>query len=375
MLTIDSSAVPQRAPAVREQPVEDELLLFTDVHEEGIALNPSAWAIWDLCDGRRSVGEIGNELGRLVGRPPQEVLPAVQDAVARLAEARVLAVAGAERLTVDVDWSRLAEPKEDQYDAQVALDLLAADGGSAISARPAVGDAPAIVDGRVALRYCYPRRHITEGLVDAPLDHPNIELAVRYLEVWPVAFRQFALLIHSVHPLLYPDRPSDERHFLNGNHCHSIEAMPGTLWSTINCPFMLAESFVHELAHQKLFALGVYKESCVRLIENRREEQYNSPVITDRPRPMTAVVHGVYAYAYVTELDLRLTRARVESDPVRHKRVLARLATNVRRLEAGYPEIRDHVRTDAAGAAFFASFYAWLDRLIAEGRELGDGSH
>jgi hypothetical protein len=375
MLTIDTSAVPHRAPAVREQPVEDELLLFTDLQGEGISLNPSAWAIWDLCDGRRNVGEIGNELSRLVGRPAQEVLPAVQDAVARLTEARVLAVATAEttRRAAAVDWSRIAEPQGDQYDALIARDLLTLRGTGPTGA-PAGGRESTILEGKVALRACYPRQHITEGLVDAPFGHANIEQSVRYLELWPVAHRQFPLLVHSIHPLLYPDQPSDERFFLKASHCHSIETMPGTMWSTINCPLMLAESYVHELAHQKLFGLGLFKESCERLVANPHGEQYRSPVITDRPRPMTAVVHGVYAYAYVTELDLHVARARFESDAERHRRVLARVDTNVRRLQEGYAEIRAHLRTDAAGAAFFPPFFAWLDRLIAEGRALGDGS-
>jgi hypothetical protein len=74
--------------------------------------------------------------------------------------------------------------------------------------------------------------------------------------------------------------------------------MFGAMWSTVDCPFMLAENFVHEMAHQKLYGIGIFKEHCTGLIANDPGEGFRSPVL-DYPRPMTAIVHAVYSYMYV----------------------------------------------------------------------------
>ena len=369
MLTVDTRAVPSHAAGVFEQPLDDDLLLVTDLRPDGLTLNPSARAVWELCDGHRTVEDIARELGVAIDMATSELLPHVQSAVSQLTTARVLEVAAQfqRESAGSIDWSRIATPQEDLYDVKVSLDLLGARESGELATRPPGDGAPTIADGRVAVRYCY-GRNIEQGLVDAPLDHPNIALADEYLRrAWPLAHRHFQVLMHSFHPALYPDRPSDESFFLANSHCHSAEEMPGTMWATVNCPMMLAEAFVHEMAHQKLFGLGVFKESQLRLIENLPHEMYRSPVITTRPRPMSAVVHGVYAYAYVTELDLRMTRTDIGWSEAKRGQMQRRLHENAARLDQGVAEIRSHVRPDRAGAEFFAVLYGWLDQLVREG--------
>jgi hypothetical protein len=368
MLTVDTRAVPSHAPGVFEQQLDDDLLLISDARPEGLSLNPSARAVWELCDGCRTVEDIAHELGVVIDVPASELLPHVQGAVSQLTSARVLEVAASFKNEVPdaVDWARVATPQEDLYDAKSALDLLGSREQGQLATRPTADGAPTLAGGRVGIRYCY-GNSIEKGLVDAPLDHPNIALADEYLKrAWPLAHRHFQILIHSFHPAMYPDRPSDDSFFLDSSHCHSAEELPGTMWATVNCPMMLAEAFVHEMAHQKLFGLGVFKESQLRLIENSPDEMYRSPVITTRPRPMSAVVHGVYAYAYVTELDLRMTRTDVGWSATKRGQMVRRLHENAARLEQGLDEIRTHVRTDAAGATFFAGLYRWLDQLVRE---------
>ena len=93
---------------------------------------------------------------------------------------------------------------------------------------------------------------------------------------------------------------------------------------------MLASNLVHEVAHQKLFALGVLKESSTALVENDPSELYDSPVITDRQRPMTAGARAVRLMYYVTQLELEVIE--VEPPGSRRERMLQRVAHNVRRL-------------------------------------------
>jgi hypothetical protein len=48
----------------------DEVLLFAEGRQVVHALNASAWAVWDLCDGSRTIRDMAGELGQLVGRDP-----------------------------------------------------------------------------------------------------------------------------------------------------------------------------------------------------------------------------------------------------------------------------------------------------------------
>jgi hypothetical protein len=67
-----------------------EVLLFADGRQVVHALNASAWAVWDLCDGSRTVREIARELAELVGRQPDSLIPEVVRAVEDLGKLGLL---------------------------------------------------------------------------------------------------------------------------------------------------------------------------------------------------------------------------------------------------------------------------------------------
>ncbi len=76
---------PRRSALVKEHPLsDDELMLTIGDHQVVHALNPSAWAVWDLCDGSRSVREIAELLAREVPVPLETLLPDVRETVRRL---------------------------------------------------------------------------------------------------------------------------------------------------------------------------------------------------------------------------------------------------------------------------------------------------
>jgi hypothetical protein len=76
---------PRQAKDVKEFPLgEAEVMLFAEGRQVVHTLNVSAWAIWGLCDGSRSVSAIANELAADLRRAPEELLPDVLETVARL---------------------------------------------------------------------------------------------------------------------------------------------------------------------------------------------------------------------------------------------------------------------------------------------------
>lgn len=270
---------------------------------------------------------------------------------------------------MEVDWSRAAAPQQDLYDARLAVHLASTSRSplrdTCYTRRPVAG-APAVFDGAVVVRHCYPAAYYNPPLADAPLDHPHLALAAELVRRWPDAYGQFRLLIDSVHPLLIPDAPQDDPGHLGYARSHGEEAMFGTIMASINSPVMLAECLVHEMAHHKLRAFGVSVEAAWRFITNPPDALFESPIRKDTLRPMTAVFHATYSYTYVTELDLRIIER--EHPGRRMNRLLGRLAHNVNRLEEGRAVLRGHMTVDVEGERFMAPYHEWLDTVIAQGR-------
>ncbi len=269
-----------------------------------------------------------------------------------------------------IDWKRVAAPQDDQYDSQVALKMVT---GRITPQHPMpyqrrpVGHAPTIFDGEVAVRYIAPVcpvRHLTH----APLRHPNIDKAVELVRRWPTAFRQFQLLMDSFHPMLDTTIPPSKWRTYRGSSSHSDEDKFGTMYGTITDPMGLAEAFVHEMAHNKLRALGVYFEDASHIIANPASQLFESPIRKDRMRPMTAVFHAQYSFIYVTALNVHVVAAEESPQSVRH--YLAYLAYNVPRMEQGYEELTRHIRVDSNGKSFIEGFFEWSDEVLERANQL-----
>lgn len=273
-----------------------------------------------------------------------------------------------------VEWGRMAEPQADQYDTCVTLEF-ATNGGSPLRREPYTrrppGGSPTIFDGVVAVRYISAACPRSSRHADGPLDHPNIRQAAEYVRRWPTVFEQFRSLMDSYHPMIDLTVPPAKYGEALGSSSHSEESMFGTMWATFYDPLGLAQAFVHEMAHQKLRALGVSFEAADRLITNRPGELFASPIRKDRPRPMTAVFHAEYSFIYVTALDVEMIRA--EADPARRATLLSLLSRNVTRMEEGLEVIKRHVKVDAEGRDFVDGFYAWAERVIESGNDLLGG--
>ena len=379
---VSSCARPRRLDHTTVRDTADGGCLLTVAGGDPVSLNATARRILELCDGARSVAAISEALAANFGSSRYAVLSDVRESVRHLAEIPALELnddTSREAAPADIDWSRIAAPQPDQYDTEVALDLMA----NKLRGRWLYCGASGedwwrpdgrikLGDGRVDVGYCYDgpcAGSLPRDQTNAPLDHPNIAAAEEFLHAWPVAAEQFGRLMRCLHPVIDPHRPSDERAFLGGSNSHSEDhrAMFGTLCSTINCPLMLADNCVHEMAHQKLFALGVYKESSTALITNDPQEMYASPVIVDRPRPMTAVIHGVYAFCYVAQLELHVLDTNLLNGE-RRDMLRKRLPNVLGRLHTGVREIVDNVRSDACGTAFLGGLYRWIDQLLKDGR-------
>jgi HEXXH motif-containing protein len=146
---------------------------------------------------------------------------------------------------------------------------------------------------------------------------------------------------------------------------HSCEQRFGTLWATVNSAAGLAQSMVHEMAHHKLRVLGVAAGSADIVVANGSEDMFPSPVV-DFPRPMSAILHAHYALLHVMALDIALLKS------VRRTAVVAALSRSYVRhaalLNQSATTIRTHMVVDAFGASFMPTLWAWMERVLEDGR-------
>ncbi len=196
---------------------------------------------------------------------------------------------------------------------------------------PPVNGAPAIAEGRVALR-------TEDPLLPAPRFVPDaqairaLEQALHYVRRWPLAAKQWPDIVHTIQCYHDTEQPTEGPGRL-GSASHSVDARFGVIGLTVNCPLATAQAIVHEMAHHKLRAFGVANENAIRIISNPQDELYPSPIVVDRPRPMTAVLHAQYSFIHVTQLDVHMLEQ--EDDPQVRSDIRALLARNASRMEQG----------------------------------------
>ena len=80
---------PRRDADVQHYEIGDELLLYSARSSSVITLNPIARAVWELCDGRRSLMEITSELEERFDWPPARLFVDVETAVRRFVDEHV----------------------------------------------------------------------------------------------------------------------------------------------------------------------------------------------------------------------------------------------------------------------------------------------
>ena len=275
-----------------------------------------------------------------------------------------------------IDWRRMAKPQADGYDTGIILKLMSVP--SRRRSQPYVREAPQggpmLFGGRVEVRNRESGGLKDERFVPAPPDHPNLPVAECLLGAWPEMAMQFPLIVSTIQPWQQPQKPPEYWQEHPGSGSHHKEEEFGTIMITVDSSIALAEAMVHEMAHHKLYAMGVPRVEVYRLIVNDPSELYVSPVVQDRKRPMTAVLHAQYSFMHVTALDIAMYEG---PEMISNQKSLARLLLqrNVKRMEAGYQEIAKHARTDEEGRAFLEGFMQWSEDVLSHGRDILGREH
>ena len=155
----------------------------------------------------------------------------------------------------------------------------------------------------------------------------------------------------------------DDKKDYGGSNSHQPKNTVGAAWATVHNPILLAQAFVHEMAHNKLFYLGQHFESQAPLFRNKTEELFDSPIRLDIPRPISAVFHGIYAFTHVLALDRILFE---KAENYNRTEFLGLLRLNALRVKQGTTIIKKCAQLTPEGEAFVSGFLEWSEDEIAQ---------
>jgi HEXXH motif-containing protein len=183
------------------------------------------------------------------------------------------------------------------------------------------------------------------------------------ISAWPVVERQCAELVLALAPLTQGSATGS-----HGCTCGNFGDDWGWIYVTADSLWGFAEGIVHEMAHWKLRAMGIWFEHWTDLLLlNDPAERYESPVRKDMPRPMGAVLHGYYSYVHVAAMCvamLKAAKAPTAGD-------VDWTEVQLSRIEEGQATVRAFARgTPGVGDEFLAGLDEWATRVLTEGREV-----
>jgi hypothetical protein len=262
---------------------------------------------------------------------------------------------------VAIDWTRLARPQADRYDTQVLEKIdrtrgwhpkctWTANGLHMCAGTVSVSGAPStismgddIIDGMTP--------HVEEKLqrVDTLLSawHDGHAMLAEYLdEFWPFHHLQM-----------------DEQSYgcASGHQVFDAKHPYHAVYVTVNNPEGCAQGIYHETAHLRLETMGIgIDRHDGRLLENSADELFNSSVRFDKKRPMSAVLHGVYAWLMFTESDYQSHQAGYLTDL--QWQILS--LHNLPKIARGVDEIAKNARWTDEGNQFVYGLFKWSDDLL-----------
>jgi hypothetical protein len=265
-----------------------------------------------------------------------------------------------------IDWTRLAKPQPDHYDIPV-LSQLDADRGFTPPPYPDNDPRPALFHGivpcdvnRVPDLYHHP------DMLKADVDQTWANAQMEYLTAWKDGATSLSLYLDEFWPYW---ANFTGKGCSSGHHVMTPELPLRACYVTINDLGGCAQGIYHEFAHLRLESMGIHIEKHDgKLLTNDPKELYNSSVRFDVQRPMSAVLHGLYAWLMFTENDYQNYAAGI-FDVATFKQYSER---NWVKIEAGWMEVDRYAKWNCDGVDFWIGCTTWtldlLERCHAAGR-------
>lgn len=256
-----------------------------------------------------------------------------------------------------IDWTRVAKPQPDCYDIDV-LRLIEPKWSRAF----ALNEQPAQAYlGPIAVRpeRLDKRYEDMSGDFDTTTDTYTTDY-LPFVSQWEDGWRCATAFIDEL--WAFRTVRLMGKGCMSGHHIINDEWPIHGVYSSLNDQGGFSQGFYHEFAHLRLRALhiGIESQDDYDLLLNPPEELYDSSVRFDKKRPMSAVLHGFYAWLMF-----------MENDAWNHHGGLYTLEDfriyshrNIAKLVNGWVEIQNYARWTPEGQLFWRSCSEWTEELV-----------
>lgn len=263
-----------------------------------------------------------------------------------------------------IDWAKVGVPQGDGYDSTAILAALCVGRYAGKEVVPAAGERLWLPGRAKLISDVAPHQMPSDEYRILPPDDAIVLAGLRMLDLWPAVRDQCGAVLHALCPMTMVSRASI-RGQGHGCSCGHFGDCFGWIYVTADDPWGFAEGVVHEMAHWKLRALGVWFEDWTALLlENRFDELYASPVRKDKPRPMGAVLHAQYSYIHVARMTSLMLQAKERPDA----QDIDWAALQLHRITEGQGTLREHARgTLGVGKPFLEGIDAWTTEVLTDG--------
>ena len=124
---------------------------------------------------------------------------------------------------------------------------------------------------------------------------------------------------------------------------------------------------VHEMAHMKLFTMGIDYDHATVIIKNGLDEKYYSP-IKECERPITALFHAVYSFIHILHLNNLIMKNYTANENI--STFLSTTKDTLEKMQIGCEIIIKHIKTGHQGKLFVNEFIDWAEVTMYETKEI-----
>lgn len=205
-----------------------------------------------------------------------------------------------------------------------------------------------------------------------------VKTGMAYQEKYINLVRDGLALIEQYHPQTFGQlhyfmevialKPLEEGTFTN----LSSSDFPGALiCSVIDNPYRLADNFIHEFHHNRLFLIEQNNPLlCNSLEEDQANSLYYSPWRQDL-RPLRGIFHAVYVYTPVTRFWLNFYRSNPEGEKLDFAK--SQLMTNLLQLQIGLEQLRKYGQFTDLGRDLWQELQSNVAQIAQDAARLGIG--
>ena len=241
-----------------------------------------------------------------------------------------------------IDWARMAIPQADGYDTDRLIEMAERRWGGTHTTRTAIEPVP----------------FSTHPDYEAAISHEHLDAIELTLGTWPEASEGFHRFVDVFWPLerVVPMRPAPKG--CMSGHIVLPSGRRG-VYVTVFDIDGAREGLLHEWGHLRLEAAGIdLATHDGRLLDHADDELFISPIRKDTMRPMSAVLHGFYAWVLLSQGDLMAASDRAVD-------VVSLVEMNVPKIEEGIL-LLDAIRTTADGAQFITALLGWAEVVVSQ---------